>query len=476
MSGSGVRVLSALRRAGLALAAPALRWRHRGAAVVHHRALAEAQPRELEGYAVRAWAAQGEPRAFCLRSPYSENSFVVERYVGHGPDGDRFETVARVSFGRSQPDLPAHPGAGCGWPVTLRLDTDGWAQGTYRATIEADGADAEAVRQSAVTFLVGPRAPGGRVAVLAPVTTWAAYNPWGGTSLYHNELGPELPVYAHAHRPNPALDWSPVGAMHAMAAEAPAFAWIDAEVARLGHAEGADLYPDWMLEHPERLASYRVVVLAYHCEYASDAMRDGLDRVLAGGASLLALGGNQLYWRARWNADHSRVECRKDGSAFADGARGGLWRRRGRPEDEVLGVRFSTPGTGTYAPYRVHDAGHWLFAGLDLADGDLFGQSGTTPLPLCGDETDAPTWLTRGSAEVVARGLNRSDAIDGDYTLWQPRDPAWDGSAGGTIALTTRSPRQAVLATGAIHSPSGLGADAVFSHLVRRFLERYVAA
>ena len=138
-----------------------------------------------------------------------------------------------------------------------------------------------------------------------------------------------------------------------------------------------------------------------------------------------------------------------------------------------MGVRFTAPGTGTYAPFRVESAGHWLFAGLDLADGDLFGHHGTTPLPICGDETDAPTWLTRGTAEVVARGLNRPDAIDGDYTLWQPRTPAWDGSAGGAIALTTRSASQAVLATGAIHSPSGLGADPVFSHLVRRFLDRY---
>ena len=470
MTRRSTRALAALRRAGLATAAPLLRWRHRGASVVHHRPLPQAQPRELEGYASRVWAESGVPRAFHLRSPHADNALVVERYAGHGEHDARFEPVARVPFGASQPEVPRDaPSDGCRWPVTLTLDTAGWRQGTYRATTEAPDADAEDIRQSAVTFLVGPAEPGARVAVLAPVTTWAAYNPYGGKSLYHNEIDDTTPVYAHTHRPNPALGWEAVGAMHALAAEAPAFAWTDREV-------GADLYPDWALEHPDRLAGYDVVVLAYHCEYASDAMRDGLDRLVAGGASLLALGGNQLYWRARWDAEHTRLECRKDGSRFLAGGRGGLWRRRGRPEDEVLGVRFTAPGTGTYAPYRVEDASHWLFAGLDVADGDLFGQSGTTPLPICGDETDAPTWLTRGTAHVVARGLNRPDAIDGDYTLWQPRTPAWDGSAGGTIALTTLSTNQAVLATGAIHSPSGLGADPVFSHLVRRFLERYAAA
>ena len=469
---AGRGVWSALRRAGWALAAPALRWRHRGAPVVHHRPLPEATPRALEGYVTPVWAPAGAERAVHLRSPHPATELLVERYAGYdagAPDGQRFEPVARRPAGRHQPETQADERAGCGWPVSLRLDTRGWRQGTYRATLRAPEADAETVRQSAITFLIGPAAPGARVAVLAPVTTWAAYNPWGGRSLYHNEIDGTVPVWASLARPNPALDWSPVGAMHAMAAEAPVHAWLDAQV-------GADLYPDWMLEQPDRLAGYDLVVLAYHCEYASDAMRDGLDRLLAGGASLLALGGNQLYWRVRWDAAHTCVECRKDASRFADGARGGLWRRRGRPEDDVLGVRFAPPGTGTYAPYRVEDAGHWLFDGLDLADGDLFGHHGTTPLPLCGDETDAPTWLTRASAQVIARGLNRPDAIDGPYTLWHPRDPAWDGSAGGTIAWTPRSPTQAVLATGAIHSASGLGADPVFTHVVRRFLDRYLDA
>ena len=470
MRGAGFRALAALRRAGLAVAGPALRRRHRGAPVVHRRPLPQARPRPLEGYPGRLWAPSGERRAVHLRAP-DGGTLAVERYDGPDPDledGLRFEPAARVPVPPSTPaTAPDAPASGCGWPETLALDTTGWPQGTYRATVEAPGADAEAVWASAVTFLVGPAAPAARVAVLAPVTTWLAYNPWGGRSLYHDETGAGPTVWAHAHRPNPALDWSPVGAMHAMAAEAPVHWWLDAQV-------GADLYPDWMLERPEALERYDVLALAYHCEYASDAMRAGLDRLVAGGRSLLAVGGNQLYWRARWDAGHARVECRKDGSRFADGARGGLWRRRGRPEDEALGVRFTPPGTGTYAPYRVEDAGHWLFAGAGVADGDVFGGRGTTPLPICGDETDAPTWLTRRSAQVVARGLNRPDAVDGDYTLWQPRDPAWDGSAGGTIALTPLSGRHAVLATGAIHSASGLGADPVFSHVVRTFLDRYL--
>ena len=459
-----LRPAFAARRASAALVDPLRRWRHRGAAVVRTLPMAEARPRPLEGYPDKLWAPAGEPRAFHLRSPHDANTLVVERYRAPG----QFEAVAHAPFGRQQPETPPDAAArGCGWPETLALDTAGWAQGTYRARIEAPEATAEAVRQSAITFLVGPSAPAGRVAVLAPVTTWLAYGPYGGQSLYHNEHGPETPTHVHSHRPNPALGWDGVGATHAMAAEAPVHAWLAAQV-------GADLYPDWMLEHPETLAGYDALALAYHCEYTSDAMLDGLRVLLDGGRSLLALGGNQLYWRARWDDAHTAVECRKDGSRFSDGARGGLWRHRGRPEDEMLGVRFTPPGTGTYAPYRVERARHWLFDGLGVADGDLFGLRGTTPLPICGDETDAPTALAGLAAEVVARGLNRARAVDGDYTLYQRGHPAWDGSAGGAIALTERSARHAVLATGAIHSASGLGADPVFSGVVRAFLNRYL--
>ncbi|WP_412067082.1 N,N-dimethylformamidase beta subunit family domain-containing protein [Rubrivirga sp. IMCC43871] len=455
--------LFAARRAAVAAVAPALRWRHRRGPFVRTAPMPEAQPRPLEGYPAELWAPTGQPRAFHLRSPFDANTLVVERYAGP----DAFEEVARQPFGRCRPETPIDaPVSGCGWPETLTLDTTGWRQGTYRARIEADADDADASERSTITFLVGPASPGARVAVFAPVTTWLAYNPYGGQSLYHNEIDTATTTLAHAGRPNPSLDWSPVGAIHAMAAEAPVFDWLDTEV-------GADLYPDWMLEHPDRLASYSALALAYHCEYASDAMVGGVSELVDGGRTLLAIGANQLYWRVRWDDANAVVECRKDGSRFADGARGGLWRRRGRPEDELLGVRFTAPGTGTYAPYRVADASHWLYDGLGVSDGDLFGMSGTTPLPICGDETDAPTAISGLATEVVARGMNRADAVDGDYTLYQRGNPAWNGAAGGTIALTERSATHGVLATGAIHSASGLGVDPVFTGIVRNALRRY---
>lgn len=454
----------------LRAAAPALalrRRRYRGAPVVRYAPMPEAQPRPLEGYPDRLWAPEGATVTFHLRSPYVENRLVVQRVTGPGT----YEPVASLPFGRTeQPLPPGAPATGCGWAPTLRLPLDErFRTGYHRAVVASDEASADAIEGSAISFLVGPVRPRSRVAVIAPTATWLAYNPWGGRSLYHNEQATETTYFASAARPNPALGWAPDRHIHAIRVEAHGFNWLDGEV-------GADLYPDWALETPDVLAPYRLLVLLYHAEYVSDAMHRSLRQLVDRGRSLLALGGNQVYWRIRWLDDRAGIECRKDATAFATGpGRGGLWRHTAHPEDRLLGVRFTDPGTGTYAPYRVADAGHWLYDGLDVAEGDLFGHTGVTPFPLCGDETDAPTALSGLGAEVVARGLNRAAAVDGDYTVWQSGDPAWDGTAGGAIALTPRSDRHAVLATGAIHSASGLGVDRVFTGLLRNFLQRYAS-
>jgi hypothetical protein len=466
-----VEALYSARGLALRVAAPALtvyRLRYRGLPVIRYAPMPEAQPRPLEGYPSRLWYPEGATATFHLRSPYAENCLVVQQVAGPG----RFERVAAPSFGHTEqplpPDAPAH---GCGWTPTLHLSLDErFRPGYYRAVIEAEGASAGEIEGSAVTFLVGRERPKNHVAVLAPVATWLAYNPWGGQSLYHNERSSETTYFASAARPNPALGWYSVENIHAMRAEANAFTWLDTEC-------GADLYPDWALEEPGLLAPYRVLVLSYHCEYVSDAMYQGLRGLVDGGRSLLALGANHVFWRILWRPEHIGIECRKDGTPFETGpGRGGLWRHTAHPEDRLLGVRFTAPaGIGTYAPYRVTDASHWLYEGLDVTSGEVFGRTGITPLPICGDETDEPTALSGLAAEVVASGLNRAGAVDGAYTVWREEDPAWDGAAGGTIALTPRSDHHAVLSTGAIHSASGLGADRVFTGLVRNFLRRYGA-
>lgn len=474
MVASSAPLLYGARALALGAAYPALRLyrrRYRGVPTVQARALPEARPRALEGYADRPWYRAGDRAAFHLRAPGETNEMIVERAA----PGGAFLEVERVSFGRADPPLPTVRTSedGCGWPVTLRLalEPSRYPTGYYRATLRSPGATPEAVAGSAITFLVQNGEPGAReVLVVAPTTTWSAYNPYGGRSLYVNEIdGRSVHVVAR-DRPNHALSYDGADFQQSATAQAAAFAWLD------DRAGGADLLPDdalaMALAAPERFAGYRLVVLLYHNEYVTADAYAALRALVRGGASLLALGANQLYWHVRWHADPARLECRKDATPFADGrGHGGLWRHTAHPEDALLGVRFTDPGTGTYAPFRVTAPEHWLFEGTGVARGDLFGLAGTTGLPICGDETDKLTLLSRSRARVVAQGLNRVDAPDGPFTVYDG-SPSWDGAAGGALALTPLSANHGVLATGAIHSASGLGADPVFESVVGTFLGR----
>jgi hypothetical protein len=225
--------------------------------------------------------------------------------------------------------------------------------------------------------------------------------------------------------------------------EAQAFNWFDVHYATA-------LLPDYALEHPENVPAGSIVVLACHIEYASEAMLYGLQALLAKGCSLLSLGGNQLYWRAEWNADHTWLECRKDVSWFAGGRGfGGMWKHHLRSEDKLMGVRFSAEGMHTYAPYEALN-GHRLLLKAGIQAGEVFGTQSINGLPLSGDETDKTDWFTPQGTEILATAAN-----------------------GGTIAYHRLGPKQSILSTGSIQSASGLGVDSPFTRLIAAWVAEH---
>jgi N,N-dimethylformamidase len=105
------------------------------------------------------------------------------------------------------------------------------------------------------------------------------------------------------------------------------------------------------------LSPYRAVITGHHPEYTSTAMWDGLWQYLNGGGRLLYLGGNGWYWRTAVDAEADLIEVRRaeDGTrphmaapgeshcAFS-GEYGGLWRRLGRPPQQIVGVGMAAQG------------------------------------------------------------------------------------------------------------------------------------
>ena len=143
------------------------------------------------------------------------------------------------------------------------------------------------------------------------------------------------------------------------------------------------------------LRPYRAVVTGSHPEYHTSNTLNALRDYIGEGGRLAYLGGNGFYWRiANSAAITDVVEIRRaEGGIRAwaaepgeyfhalDSAYGGLWRRNGRPPQELCGVGFSAQGLfeGSYyrrMPGADDPRAAWIFDGIDDEIIGDFGLSG----------------------------------------------------------------------------------------------------
>jgi hypothetical protein len=360
---------------------------------------------------------------------------------------------------------------GCGWPYTYRWKLpDSLPGGYYRfRLLHPEDTFASAFLLQAREAAQAP------VAMLAPVSTWLAYNRWGGRSLYYNGDTAATNYHVAWERPLTSLHFDSVvnpadgGNIHDLQIEANIYRWL-AQQARVA------VYPDFALETmPPGLAQAELIVLAFKNEYVSRAMYNRLEALVARGRSLLALGANQVYWRAEWDSAHRILTCRKDLTGhrghFWD--YGGMWRHHLRHESGLLGAGWDRHGINTYAPYRLEAPEHPLTKGLQLKRGALFGKRGINQLPLSGPETDKTSFSTPGDAVVLARGLNPDGWANLGYVWPQAlREGAWDGSGGADMTYYQTPSGGKVLSTASMQSGAGLGVDPVLTHIVAAFLRQ----
>jgi hypothetical protein len=218
-----------------------------------------------------------------------------------------------------------------------------------------------------ITFVVKPApADRSRVAVLANVNTWLAYNGWGGQSKYSGR------ARCSFLRPMPVA--APVGAdyhnYHLARGELWVLGWLESEGHRPDVISDIDFHRDGC--DPNQ---YACLVAGTHPEYWTTGMLDNLVTYLDGGGSFAYLGGNGLFEAGEYEPDHKTV-------TYFQGVEGGprvpaLFRALNppRPERAILGVATERCGV-VGSPYEVRRADHPVFAGTGVANGDLFGDTG----------------------------------------------------------------------------------------------------
>jgi hypothetical protein len=269
------------------------------------------------------------------------------------------------------------------WVPSIELTVaDDWAPGSYLLKLVSSSGAASyvplTVRQD--------DAVGGLVLVNA-VTTWQAYNPWSGRSLYEsflpgNKAARSLVV--SFDRPY-ALSYA-WGAADFLTHELPLIALIE----QLGldvvyvtdvdlHTAGVDVADsgDPGGEGPALLRGRTALLTTGHDEYYSLEMRDMLERARAQGINLAFFGANAVYRSirlepnaqgepARQMANYRKADA--DPLTEIDPSRSTVqWRNPPlrRPENELIGVQYVA--AGVVADMVIVRPENWMFAGVTLA-------------------------------------------------------------------------------------------------------------
>lgn len=250
----------------------------------------------------------------------------------------------------------------------------------------------------------------------------------------------------------------------------------------------------------EVLNGYRAVITSTHPEYYSVGMLDSLQGYLDGGGRLMYMGGNGFYWRVSYHPTLPGViECRKseDGiRAFAPlpgeyyasftGEYSGLWRRNGRPPNELVGVGMVSQGFDHSSPYVMRDDSRdpraaFIFEGVE---GPVIGDYGLSGGGAAGLELDAtdPRQGTPPHTLVLASSERHSDLYL--MTPEDMNDPA--PGLGGTEAEVIRAEMVffetpgggAVFSTGSIAWSGSLSHDdynndvsRITNNVLQRFLD-----
>ncbi len=242
------------------------------------------------------------------------------------------------------------------WKPSIVLPVpSSWTSGVYLAKFT----DVNSM-QTYATFDVRGNLNSTYVAV-TPDTTYAAYNTWGGWSLYQKEGGTPSEggnapraTEVSFNRPYVYGDSNGNGASQVLTYEVQAIRWMEKQGYNVSYMSSVDLDAN-----PGQLLHHKAYLSLGHDEYWTKSMRDGVQNARDQGVGLIFMGADADYWQMRFAKDSKGVSdrtivCYKVQTANNDLNRDPMygqdnsvvtseWRDPvvNRPENALVGIMFS---------------------------------------------------------------------------------------------------------------------------------------
>lgn len=336
---------------------------------------------QLEGYTTRASAPPGVPIE--LKVSTSQRAYRVSAYRIGAYEGGTGHLVHRSELvdGERQAGAVLRPvetrTVVAPWHVSLTVPTEQWEPGFYVLRLASTSG-----WEYQVPYIVSSPSAAGTVALVTPVTTWQAYNLWGGYSLYDGPAGDRRSWAVSFDRP-----YHGVGGMNDFhTAVVPIVVQAEATGVPLSYFANLDLH-----DRPDLLAGARGYVSMGHDEYWTPSMRTTVETARDAGTNLAFLGANTAYWRIRLSDRATgplrletgyRHDAEVDPMRETDPAEAtGRFRDApaADPESELAGVLYECYPVD--ADYVIATPHWWGFAGTGV-------RTGTAVTGLVGGEAD----------------------------------------------------------------------------------------
>jgi len=416
-------------------------------------------PRSIEGFADQVSVVAGDEVVLYVNT--TATSFHVEAYrMGfYQALGGRLVWRSAEQPGQQQPPPTVVTGVNtiqCQWAPSLRITVgSSWLPGAYLLKLVGSAGE-----QQFVPLCVRDDASTAAFVVQHSVTTWQAYNRWGGNSLYYGNPDGQL---SFTHQPGPTSTFADRARIvsfdrpydHDWASGAADFIGNELPVVYNAEMLGLDVtyWTDVDLHlRPQLLTNHRCLFSLGHDEYWSLPMRQGAASALASGTNLAFLGANACYRQIR--LQDSPVGPNRLQVCYKDAAEDPL---DGVDDAEVTAPTWDSPPTdwaesqligamyqdvGAVADMVVTDPSHWIFAGCD------FTESQHVPGIIVGEfDRYDPNFPSPTNADVAAhslvanRGGNYSDVtwytLSGGGGVFDSGNASWVGSLSDTTGFPT---------------------------------------
>ena len=356
------------------------------------------------------------------------------------------------------------------WTKSLTVSTEGWPEGAYLLRLDAANG-----HQRYVPMIVRSTDAKGKLLLMHAVATWQSYNLWGGYSLYQGPSGSydSRSLAVSFDRP-----YDDVGAEKFLVYERAAVVLAERLGIPVAYTTGIDVHDD-----PSVLSGAAAVFTLGHDEYWTPQQRKSVTAARDAGTNIAFLGANTCFRRIRFSSSdlgaNRNVACYKtsyekdplyghDNSLVTTDFRADP---SPDPESSMTGVLYE--GYPTDAPYVVHNANHWLFAGTGVRNGDSFNHligveydrvtpDQPTPRPIeiiahsplvCNGQSshaDSAYYTVSSGAGVFASGTMRW--VEGLLAGTPDADNGMDARTGAFVTKTTENLMRAFAAGPAGHS------------------------